>query len=59
MDEKPKTGNKRAKLRVGMRDIALLAGVHYRTALKAEEAGEFVYLNLWSVVKWIYERRQG
>ena len=56
-EETTPAGNKRAKLRVGMKDIAIAAGVHYRTALKAEERKEFVYENLWSVARWIYERK--
>jgi len=51
-------GNKRAKLRVGMKDIAEAAGVNYRTALKAEDRGEFIYENLLSVARWINTRRE-
>tara|TARA_R100000789_G_C2931382_1_gene129293 strand:+ start:230 stop:424 length:195 start_codon:yes stop_codon:yes gene_type:complete len=46
-------GNKRAKMRVSTSDIADAAGVSYRTALKHEKRGMWVYGNLLSIARYV------
>ena len=56
MQDAKRPKGKRAKMRIGTRDIAAAAGVGYRTALAAELGGEYTYGDLASVSAWVAGR---
>ena len=49
-------GNKRAKMKVGAKDVAKAANVCYRTALAHEKAGKWKYGDLKSMARYVVGR---